>query len=330
MSRNWRRACGNEFAQHLVGACSATGRAAAARRGHDDTGRRETARRARAAPTAPPPKRPSEGDPRAAESASRAAQVADPMPPQRQRSRRRPRSSCSKPATTTRTKAQAAQGFRAAASSRQQIDRQHDAGGGRDVLRNPGALVQPAAEAGGPADDPGSMSGIRSSSGRSDPMTLKRSTSSAAICASAEPGREPDHQHERCEGAEPGQRGIGFPAAGAEQHGKLGRAEMPEGSSRPAATVVRLRRRTDCPAAAPSRDHLVDHGDLGVIEDRAGEDDGAVGGFRQDRGGRSERDECGAEPRPERNAGRRRRRAAGEAAPAARARYAARRRATAA
>ena len=149
-------------------------------------------------------------------------------------------------------------------------------------------LEQPAGEAGLRHDhgiDAGNEAEQRPQrSGRADQQDEQRRE-----LAAADPGREADHQHQRREGAEPGQRRIRLPAADAQQQRQLGGAEVEQVVvDEPRRLAFLAEERIARRQAQP--DHLVDHRDLGVVEDRAGEDDRAVDEFRQDRGGRAERE----------------------------------------
>ena len=79
--------------------------------------------------------------------------------------------------------------------------------------------------------------------------------------------RKTDHDHQRRKGGEPGEGGVGLPAADAGQHAKHGGAEMPKVIVGDAVRGADFAEEWISNRHAGA-DHLVDHGDLGVIEDR--------------------------------------------------------------
>ena len=179
----------------------------------------------------------------------------------------------------------------------------HHAGGRHQVLRHPGGLEEPAGEAGGgeqhgvePVGAPDHAQHRTQRRGERERHHPQRSRTAAG-----EADRKPHHQGERRKRRHPGQRDVGRPARHAERRGKLGGAEVPEiVVDEPRCAAALAEERIAGRHAEPR--HLVDHGDLGMIVDRPGQDDAVGDAFWQQRDRRREREQRGGRPGPGRNA----------------------------
>ena len=208
----------------------------------------------------------------------------------------------STPATTTSTNVASRAAF-PSHQFRQQQNREHDAGRGRDVLRHPGGLEQPAGEAGRRYDDRNRCPGCTSSSGRSDPVALTSSTSSAASLRPLSQIARPIISISEAKAAEPGQRGVRLPSADAEQQRQLGGAEVQQIVIDQPRRLPGLRRRTDCPAAARAGSSRRSSRPWSDRRSGAARYDRAIANLRQDREAGPSATMSGANPGPDRNAG---------------------------
>ena len=176
----------------------------------------------------------------------------------------------------------------------------------RHVLRRPTGLEQPAAEAGGYADARASTLLSRrtapSSNGRSEPVAASATTQSAA--APRPPPKRSARPIITASDAnavnQVSPASASQPLTAGEQR-QFGRAEMPEiivgEPCRPAGSAEeRIGRRHAEPR------HLVDHRDLGVIEDRRRQHDAIGGNFRQYTRRHGKRKQNGADERDQRHA----------------------------